>query len=112
MTNRIIYEFLASDIRVLIAATMPNYAGMDGLSLSAQIKINNFWSSLGNKMGFDPMTAQMNPDNIRFFSATPCKTESEIKSLQEEEERLKKEISKINLGVMRARSILREITGD
>lgn len=67
------YEMTQADLDVLLAAMRPVPLIMlqCGMPPSPQENANAAWKRLGERMGFDYMTAQPNGKGDRFFSAAP-----------------------------------------
>lgn len=75
MTETKEYEMTQEDLDVLLNAMKPvPYMIIGGAApRSQQENANNAWKALGEKMGFDYMTARPNGKGDRFFTARSSK---------------------------------------
>ncbi len=109
MTNRIIYELTDFDISALVSAAIP---AASGGPMSERDSIKVFWAAAGDRMGFDPDTMQAVQDRPGHFSAVPLRPTDRIQSAQAEEAKIKANIVRLKMRLIRALHILREVADD
>lgn len=113
MYPRTEYEMTQADLEAILAACKPvPYMVIGGRPPpSQQENANAAWASLGQKMGFDPMTVQPNGKGDRFFMAVPSETEGQraARLVAEAEERRNAKIKQLREQILCNQDLLREL---
>jgi len=117
MYPRVNYEMTEEDLKAILDACKPVPCMMIGAyaPASSQENANRAWSSLGKKMGFDPMTVQpIQGKGQRFFSAIPTETEDQRKEREVAEAKRKREdrIEKLRAQISDLSKELAALTGE
>jgi len=117
MYPRVNYEMTEEDLKAILDACKPVPCMMIGAYAPASLQenANRAWSSLGKKMGFDPMTVQpIQGKGQRFFSAIPTETEDQRKEREVAEAKRKREdrIEKLRAQISDLSKELAALTGE